>query len=232
MGLIQLQLTDNLPTVVAEQNSNNGFLQSMIGNYNSHAFVTGAKTLTDAETGSLIECTGSTTYTVTLPNPIGKFGEALTFWIANSVGVTLTTPAGAFSPGYGGVSSLFFANGAKLEFISDGYNWFVVYDSTYVISIIIPTLVNSWVISSGDIGYRKDQNNMVYFHANVKSGTTATVCTLPTGYRPIAAVNVPCVDMSTNLPVGCNVNADGTLTPIGYNATNGVRISGSWLAEQ
>lgn len=93
-----------------------------------------------------------------------------------------------------------------------------------------PTLVNSWVdYGSGfqTTRYRKDSNGIVHIQGLVKDGTAATVFTLPSGYRPAAALVFTTWGGAT--PYRLNIASTGVVSfPSGYGATPYMSVSCSF----
>ncbi len=84
-----------------------------------------SSTITTGEFNYLIEFTGSSGFTTTLPTPVSNGGKGrYTFFNASSATQTLSTPAGTFAGPYGnGTTSMTLAAGAMLSVISDSANW-------------------------------------------------------------------------------------------------------------
>ena len=106
------------------------FVQTASGNYQNVVAVTGTTTLTAAQLGSAVEVSGSSTYTVTLPTPVGYTGKAFSIWNSASVAITLSTPSGNIVPATGsGASTYSMAANSSLELIADGTNWVAAFVS-------------------------------------------------------------------------------------------------------
>ena len=101
-----------------------------IGSYKGVSSFGGTVTLTSGYCGQLIETTGSSSYTITLPSPGANAACVMTFindYAVSTATVTLATPSGAFhySGGTLGSTTTFAsACGGMLQIVSDGANWF------------------------------------------------------------------------------------------------------------
>jgi len=93
---------------------------------NSQGIVSGATTLGSPYAGYQTEFTGSSSYTVIIPNPVLYPGVAQTFYNANTAQVTISTPAGIFTGPQGSGSTLqVIAPGETLTVIGDGTNYII-----------------------------------------------------------------------------------------------------------
>jgi hypothetical protein len=106
------------------RSASTAFVQRSLGNYQAFLTATGATTLTLAQSGSIIECGGSSTYTITLPSP--TLNTTYTFICNATVSLTITASSGLiFFMGVSGSSqSLDF--GTSISLVSDGTNWIVI----------------------------------------------------------------------------------------------------------
>ena len=107
--------------------SPNAKLQVNGGIYNSsQPIITTTTTLTSACLGSLVEVGGTSSYTITLPNPTLYNGGWFQLWLNNSNTITLSTPSG-YIYGPTGNSSATQNITQTLSYwyflTSDGYNW-------------------------------------------------------------------------------------------------------------
>lgn len=93
-----------------------------------------------------------------------------------------------------------------------------------------PSLSNSWVNYGGafqDVRYRKDSSGVVHVQGLVKSGTAATVFTLPAGYRPDESLVFATWGGSSAYRL--NVASTGEVGfPSGYGATPYMSVSCSF----
>ena len=106
------------------------FVQTASGNYQNVVSVSGTTTLTASQLGSAVELSGSTTYTVTLPTPVGYTGKIFSVWSTASVAITFSTPAGTIIPPAGsGASTYILPAYSTAEFIADNSNWVVAFGS-------------------------------------------------------------------------------------------------------
>ena len=106
------------------------FVQTASGNYQNVVSVSGTTTLTASQLGSAVELSGSTTYTVTLPTPVGYTGKTFSVWSTASVAITFSTPAGTIIPPAGsGASTYILPAYSTAEFIADNSNWVVAFGS-------------------------------------------------------------------------------------------------------
>jgi hypothetical protein len=97
---------------------------------------------------------------------------------------------------------------------------------------ILATLQNGWSNPGGDVRptmYYKNAQNEVTIEGMAKFGT-GVIFTLPTGYRPGGALNIPQIDGSGAI-VYITIHQDGTVTTVASSA-NGVNFCCSFLAEQ
>ena len=94
----------------------------------SQTIFTSNSTLTSSCFGGLVECGGSTAYTITLPNPTACNGALFDVWLNTGSNITFTAPSGNFYGPSGNSSTsivLSQAGGIWYRFASDGYNWAV-----------------------------------------------------------------------------------------------------------
>ncbi len=86
--------------------------------------LSGASALTLAQTGALVELTGASTFTTTLPTPVGNHGTNYQVDNASSAAQTFSTPAGLFNgPNGNGTASISIPAGASIYLQSDGTNY-------------------------------------------------------------------------------------------------------------
>ena len=113
------------------------FVQTSQGNYQNVVSVSGTTTLTTAQLGSAIKLSGSSTYTVTLPTPVGYTGKAFSIWSVASVGITLSSPAGVINTAAGsGTATYVLPANSSAELIADGANWVVAFGSSATPTIL------------------------------------------------------------------------------------------------
>ena len=113
------------------------FVQTASGNYQNVVGISGTYTLVAAQLGSAVELSGSSTYTVTLPTPVGYTGKAFSIWSTASVGITLSSPSGVIvtTAGSGAATYVLPAN-SSAEIIADGVNWVVAFGSSATPTIL------------------------------------------------------------------------------------------------
>ena len=90
-----------------------------------------------------------------------------------------------------------------------------------------PTFVNSWVNFGGvwnNAGYKKDQRGWVNLRGLIKSGSAATMFTLPSGYRPAGQMQFPMV--SNGVFGNLTVKADGTVLGVAPYSNLSVTLDG------
>jgi hypothetical protein len=110
------------------RSASTAFVQRALGNYSQYIPVTGTTTLTTAQAGAFVECSGSSTYTVTLPAPTTA---GLKFDIANvstsAVSFSLTTPSGNITwIGAGSAATQSLGANSNVTLASDGTNWLAI----------------------------------------------------------------------------------------------------------
>lgn len=89
-------------------------------------YVTANTTLLVSQMPSYVNCTGTATYTVTMPTPATANGGTFVVRNANSVAITLATPAGSFLGPHGSATtSLSLPPGVIVELYTGGSNWVV-----------------------------------------------------------------------------------------------------------
>jgi hypothetical protein len=103
-------------------------LQALFASLNAQTLSLNVATaLTPAETGALVELTGGSTFTTSLPTPVGNGGVRYRIYNAGTVSQTLSTPAAEFAGTMGsGAATQSVAPGSTFEVESDGTNWLVV----------------------------------------------------------------------------------------------------------
>jgi hypothetical protein len=120
----------NLITALTASIASTAQLATAQGNYKSTVSVTVTTTLTVAQLGSLVECSGTAPYTVIVPTPVGSSGDCFAFWNNTGGIVTLSTPTGQFTgAGFTTAATYAINAGAYIEIVSDGTNWFL-FDSS------------------------------------------------------------------------------------------------------
>lgn len=73
----------------------------------------------------------SSTYTVTLPTPVGYTGKAFSVWSVATASITFSTPSGNILTASGSSSTTYsLAANSTVELIADGTNWVVAFAST------------------------------------------------------------------------------------------------------
>lgn len=96
----------------------------------------------------------------------------------------------------------------------------IVETAEYYEDWIAPTLLNSWVNWGGvfsPVGYRKDENGLIYLRGLVKSGTIGQpIFTLPAGYRP--AYQTLFVTISAGAVGRCDIQTNGDV--VAYGGSN------------
>jgi len=110
--------------------SGTGILTSGIRS-NMYNILTSTTTLTVSQMGGVIECGGSSAYTVTLPSPAGGASATngyMSFqaWMNTTYAITFSTPFGLFYGQCGNSAATMIipnASGQLVTFASDGYNW-------------------------------------------------------------------------------------------------------------
>ena len=89
-------------------------------------YVTANTTLLVSQMPSYVNCTGTVPYTVTMPTPSTANGGTFVVRNANSVAITLATPAGTFLGPHGSATtSLSLPPGVIVELYTGGSNWVV-----------------------------------------------------------------------------------------------------------
>jgi len=102
---------------------------TVVGGVRKSARIIGATaTLTVADASGFIELTGSSAWTLTLPDPsqAANSGIGYRFWLNTSQTVTLSTPVGAFYGPNGSSAStkaLTQSTTSYWDVWSDGFNW-------------------------------------------------------------------------------------------------------------
>jgi hypothetical protein len=87
---------------------------------------TGTLTLQSYQTGSYINCTGSSAFIITMPSPASANGGVFVVRNAMSVGITLSTPSGTFiGPNGSQLSTLVIPANVIVELYTGGSNWVV-----------------------------------------------------------------------------------------------------------
>jgi hypothetical protein len=131
--LDKLILVDGATTILTPpqfDNSNQipttAFVQRALGNYQGIVSVSAATTLTASQSGAVIECGGSSTYTITLPTPATQ-NLTYTFICNASVPLTLSTPSGLIYYMGAAATSQSLMNATACTLISDGASWIVVH---------------------------------------------------------------------------------------------------------
>ena len=106
-----------------------GLLKAASGLAGGVITLNSSASLATADTGKLIQLTGTTSFTTTLPTPIAD-GGAFNFFLNNSTAIqTISASAGAFfgvGQPSGGASTLSLDPGKGVLLWSDSYNWEVV----------------------------------------------------------------------------------------------------------
>lgn len=122
----QYVTTATPPTGDSSQNlATTAFVQASMGNFSSRIALNSATTLTTSQSGSFIEMSGLSAYTVTLPAPTGG-NLRYTFYNASSITNTITTPSGAIFNELAAAASISIPNGGSYDIVSDGNNWIVL----------------------------------------------------------------------------------------------------------
>ena len=98
---------------------------------------------------------------------------------------------------------------------------------------IAPTLTNSWVNLGSPwalAGYLKDPMGFVHLRGEVNGGVNGSIIfTLPTGYRPVAALNLPVVNGSGAFAY-IQVAASGTVEAVNVSGALSLNVA-PFLAE-
>ena len=95
---------------------------------NNPPIISGATTLSSAFLGGLLELSGSSPYTVTLPDPTQYTGAMIAIWQNTAQNITLSTPSGNFYGPNGSSTSTKVLAQATTQYWhlwADGYNWSV-----------------------------------------------------------------------------------------------------------
>lgn len=100
-------------------------VQSKLGNFSAYGTITGATTLTAAQSGSAFELVNSG-YTVTLPAPTTANLNFTMYVASASATVTIATPSGNIINAGISSSSISVTTSTALELLSDGTNWIVL----------------------------------------------------------------------------------------------------------
>ncbi|MDN7488467.1 hypothetical protein QZM35_12235 [Burkholderia sp. AU45274] len=100
------------------------FVQQANGNFQARQVVYGATSITNAASGSWIECAGVGGYTITLPNPSAT-NLSLTFSNVSNGVVTLATPSANIYDQGNSATTLQIDQNAVVKLASDG-NWVVI----------------------------------------------------------------------------------------------------------
>jgi len=130
-----------------------------------------ATALVVAQTGALVELTGTTAFTTTLPSPVGNTGARYKFF-ANGFAQTLATPAAYFEgPNGGGLATLMLPNGATVDVESDGSNW--------IVSNLTFGAASSMLTSTG---YTKLTNGLIIQWGTFDATTGGTEVTYPIAF--------------------------------------------------
>jgi len=120
-----------IPTISTTGNISAGGNVSVTGGVRKSArLISSTATLTVADASGFIELGGSSTYTVTLPDPTqaANSGIGYRFWQNTSQNITLSTPAGSFYGPNGSSASTKVLAQATTQYWdvwSDGFNWIV-----------------------------------------------------------------------------------------------------------
>ena len=99
---------------------------------------------------------------------------------------------------------------------------------------ITPTLLNSWVASTGGIDYFIDDFNNVHIEGNISGGivTSGTlIFTLPVGYRPNKTIPILAIRADDGTYAVIYVAVDGGVRIYGNQSTGVFRLSGLFRAE-
>ncbi|MBR8351176.1 hypothetical protein KDX21_11415 [Burkholderia cenocepacia] len=100
------------------------FVQQANGNFQARQVVYGTTSITNAASGSWIECAGAGGYTITLPNPSAT-NLSLTFSNVSNGVVTLATPSASIYDQGNPASTFQIDQNAVVKLASDG-NWVVI----------------------------------------------------------------------------------------------------------
>ena len=140
---------------------------------------------------------GGTARTVTLPTPTaGQFIGVESIDGSGTLPTTVATPSGAIvGPGVVAATASILLGAARAFVIleSDGTNWHIISGAqdTGWLAVGNGSMTNAWVNGSPAFGYRL-QGNVVRLRGVLTTGGSGiNALTLPAGYRPATAINVP-----------------------------------------
>jgi len=86
---------------------------------------------------------------------------------------------------------------------------------------ITPGLGSSWVVSGGLTPQYRRLNGIVFMRGRISGGTSATVFTLPAGFRPSQTLVTAVLDAaSTTATDRLVINTDGTVVPVTTQTPN------------
>jgi hypothetical protein len=101
------------------------FVQRALGNFQAHTILAASGVLSSSQTGSLIELSGSSAITATLPPPTTQ-NLRFTFYNASTAVGTIATPSGVIFNALTGSTSVSIPSGCAFDMVSDGSNWLVI----------------------------------------------------------------------------------------------------------
>lgn len=152
------------------------FVQRALGNTQGVVNVNGSMTLAVAQVGSLVEVTGGSGVTITLPPTTGIGGSAFYFYNNTASVVTVAAATGQnVNVGRANVASFALQPGGNAILITDGNSWEVLGEAMLPNS----ALFNASISANG---YQKLPGGLIRQWGNSQFSTTGTAVTFPIAF--------------------------------------------------
>lgn len=180
--------------------------------YNSStpvSFTTTSSTLTSPATGFLNILSGTSGYSVTLPNPVLYSGQSQKFYNITGGNVTLVTPSGTINgPTATNVANYTIGNGAVVELTSNGTDYVVTSSTGGAISATTGTF-SSTLTANGAVSL-----NPANFNVAISPTGTGTVTISPVG---ALTINPTAASTINNTSIGASTRSTGAFTTLTAN---------------